>query len=74
MKVCSENEWRASSYVENGIENLRGVSVKDGVKEIVLDDGVSSSMREKITKIFSLVGQEVYYNSYKKSFIIGEGK
>ena len=65
---------RASSYVENGIENLRGVSVKDRVKEILLDDGVSLSMREKITKTFSLVGQEVYYNSYKKSFIIGEGK
>ena len=48
--------------------------MKDRVKDIVLDDGVSSNMREKITKTFSLVGQEVYYNSYKKSFIVREGK
>ena len=70
MEYCKERNLRASAYIENQTGNVPGVSVKDRVKDIVLDDGVSSGMRERLNKTFNLVGQDVHYNSYKKLFVL----
>ena len=44
--------------------------MQDRVNEIVLDDGASIGMRDKAHKTFELVGRDIYYNSYKKKFVI----
>ena len=47
-----------------------GVVVKDRVHEIVLDDGVSGGMRERLHKTFNLVEQDIYCKSQKNKFMI----
>ena len=46
MKVYIEIYLRSSTYVKNQTGNVLGVAVKDRVKHIALDDGVSSGTRE----------------------------
>ena len=65
---------KASSYVEKQTENMLVVSLKDRVKDIVLDDGVSLGMRERLHKTFNLVGQDDYYDTYKNKFVLNERK
>ena len=45
MEIFKERDVKSSAYVEKQIENVIGVSVKDRVKEIVLDNGVPVGMR-----------------------------
>ena len=59
IKVCMERDLRASTYVKNQTESVVRVAVKDRVKDIVLDDGVSLGMKERIHKTINLVGQDV---------------
>ena len=47
-----------------------GVAVKDRVHEIVLDDGVSAGMRERLHETLNLVEQDTRYNSCTTKFII----
>ena len=44
--------------------------MQDRVNEVVLSDGVSMNMRNKVQKTFQLVGRDLNYNSYKKKFVI----
>ena len=46
MKVCSERDLRTSTYVKNQTGNVVGLAVKDRVQDMLMDDGVSSGMRE----------------------------
>ena len=46
--------------------------MKDRVQEIVMDDRVSSGMIEGVNHTFQLVGQNVYYNNYKKRVAVKE--
>ena len=48
--------------------------MKDRLNDIALDDGVSSGMRERVNKMFNLIGQDIYYNNYKKIFKVKERK
>ena len=47
MIICNETYLKSSTYVENQTGNIIGVAVKDKLKEIVLDDGVSMGMIER---------------------------
>ena len=47
MKVCMKRDLRSSAYVKNQTESVVGVPVKEIVKDIVLDDGVSPGIRER---------------------------
>ena len=44
--------------------------MKDRVKDIVVDDGVFSDMRDRGNKTLNLVGQDIYYNNSKKRFVV----
>ena len=45
MKMFSERDLRASTCVEDQTGNEVGFAVKDRVKEIVMDDGLSSGIK-----------------------------
>ena len=70
MKDCNEVDLKASAYAEKHVGKQMGVPVKDRVCKIVSDDEVSTGMRERLHETFNLVGQETYYNSRKKKFVI----
>ena len=67
MKDCIEPELKASTYA---IGKTQAIKVQDRVNEIVLSDGVSMNMRNKVHKTFELVGRDIHCNSYKKKFVI----
>ena len=67
MKECIEPELKASTYA---VGKTQAIKVQDRVNEVVLSDGVSMNMRNKVHKTFELVGQHIHYNSYKKKFVI----
>ena len=69
MKDCIEPELKASTYA---VGKTQAIKVQDRVNEIVLSDGVSMNMRNKVHKTFELVGRDVHYNSYKKKFVIND--
>jgi len=70
MKDCVAPELKASTYAEKQIGKVQAIKVQDRVNEIVLNDGVSMTMRNKVHETFELVGQDIHYNSYKKKFVI----
>ena len=70
MKDCVEPVLQASTYAGKQIGKVEVVEVQDRVNEIVLDDGVSIGMRDKVQKTFELVGRGIHYNSYKKKFVL----
>ena len=70
MKDCVEPGLKASTYAETQIGKVKVVKVQDRVNEIVLNDGVSMDMRDKVHKTFELLGRDIHCNSYKKKFAI----
>lgn len=49
-------EYRGSNLFLTMIKNLENISIKDGVKEIIIGTSVSGYKEEKFNKIFSLLG------------------
>ena len=70
-KVCKERDLKAMAYVEKQTGNVIGVAVKDRVKEIALDHGVSIGMREILNKAFNSADLDVCYDNHKKEEIHG---
>ena len=70
MKDYNEVNLKAGTYAEKQTGRVMGVEVKDRAHEIVLDDGVSAGMRERLHKTFNLVEQDIHYSSYKKKIMI----
>ena len=66
MKDCNEVNLKASAYVKKQTGRVMGITVKDRVKEIVVDDGAPVGVRERLHKTFKLVEQDIHYDSHKK--------
>ena len=67
MKDCIEPELKASTYA---VGKTQAIKVQERVNEVVLSDGASMNMRNKVHKTFELVDRDIHCNSYKKKFVI----